>query len=147
MRGMDDSLTRIWNDLIARVGGPMSFRLALQPIMALVFAIHDGLKAAREGRPPYLWTVVTDPSWADRWALLREAWHAVAHVFLLAIVMDAIYQFIVRRWVYPGEALLVSFILAVVPYVLARGLANRLARWWWGPAGSPPRSVGPGGVA
>ena len=42
---------------------------------------------------------------------------------------------------------LVAFILAVVPYVLARGLVNRLVRWWSGPAGSPPRSVGPGGVA
>jgi hypothetical protein len=139
---MEDPLTRMWNDLVARIGGPMSFRLVLQPIMALIFAVHDGLKDAREGRPPYLWTVVTDPSSADRRTLLREAWRAVARVFLLAVVMDAIYQFIALRWFYPVEALIVSFILAVVPYMLIRGPVNRLARWRSGGAGSPPRSVG-----
>src|SRR5437773_3203730 len=32
-----DVLTRIWEDLISRIGGPMSLRLFLQPAMALFF--------------------------------------------------------------------------------------------------------------
>jgi hypothetical protein len=44
--------------------------------------------------------------------------------------MDAVYQFKVFRWVYPGEALLVALILAFVPYLLLRGAVNRLARLW-----------------
>jgi hypothetical protein len=107
--------------------------------MALFFGIRDGLRDARQGRPAYLWTVFTDPAY--RWALLREGWQAMARVFVIAMVMDAIYQILVLRWFYPGEAVIVAFVLAVVPYVLIRGPVNRLARLRSGRAGSPPRSV------
>lgn len=132
-------MARVWEDLIGRIGGPMSFRLVLQPAMAIFFAVRDGLQDARRGRPAYLWTLFTDP--AHRWALLREGWKAVARVLVLAVVMDAIYQLLVLRWFYPGEAVIVAFVLAVVPYVLIRGSVNRIARLRSGGAGSPPRSV------
>jgi len=49
-------------------------------------------------------------------------------VFILAIVLDVIYQLIKHRWtVYPGEAALVAIILAIVPYLLIRGPINRIA--------------------
>jgi hypothetical protein len=41
-----------------------------------------------------------------------------------------------------AEALIVAFVLAVVPCVLVRGLASRIARAWWGRAGALPRRVG-----
>jgi hypothetical protein len=47
---------------------------------------------------------------------------------VLAIVMDIIYQLIVRRWIYPGETLIVAVVLAVFPYLLLRGPINRLIR-------------------
>jgi hypothetical protein len=34
----------------------------------------------------------------------------------------------VGRFVYPGEAILVAIILAIVPYLMLRGVVNRLAR-------------------
>jgi hypothetical protein len=58
--------------------------------------------------------------------LLREGWKALANVFAVAVVIDVAYQLIVFRWVYPGEVLLVAFLLACVPYVLIRGPANRI---------------------
>ena len=51
---MDHLITRITEDMIARVTGPMKFRLFLQPAMATFFAIRDGLKDAREGNPALL---------------------------------------------------------------------------------------------
>jgi hypothetical protein len=134
---MDDLFTRIWTDLVGRVSGPLTFRLILQPTMALIFAIRDGMKDARENRPPYFRTIFHDP--AQRGLLLREGFKAVGRVFGLGIVMDVIYQLIVLRWVYPGEALLVALILAFLPYLLLRGPANRLARLWRrrDPAGAP----------
>jgi hypothetical protein len=42
--------------------------------------------------------------------------------------MDAIYQFLVLRWFYLGEALVTAFVVAVLPYFLVRGPAARLAR-------------------
>jgi hypothetical protein len=123
---MDDVLTRIWNDLVGRISGPMTFRLYLQPAMAIFFAIRDGLKDAREGRPYYFYSLFTDP--VNRSDRLREGFKAVARVFVLAIIMDLIYQLVVLRWFYPGEALIVAFILAFIPYLLIRGPVNRIAR-------------------
>ncbi len=35
----------------------MTFRFILQPVMAAIAALHDGIKDARLGRSPYFWTV------------------------------------------------------------------------------------------
>jgi len=59
--------------------------------------------------------------------MLRDGWKGVGKVFVLAILLDVIYQYIVQRFVYPGEAVLVAVILAIVPYLLFRGPINRLA--------------------
>jgi hypothetical protein len=123
---MDDLITRVTEDLIARVTGPMKFRLVLQPAMAIFFAIRGGLKDAREGRPPYFWAIFTDPG--ERRAMLKDGWKSVGKVFTLAVVLDVVYQIIVHRWVYPGETVLVAIILAIVPYLLVRGPVNRIAR-------------------
>jgi hypothetical protein len=126
MTAMEDLFARIWDDLISRISGPMTFRLYLQPTMAIFFAIRDGLKDAREGKPFYFYSLLHDPQ--NRWKRLREGFNAVARVFVFAIIMDMIYQLIVLRWFYPGEALIVAFILAFIPYLLVRGLVNRIAR-------------------
>jgi hypothetical protein len=124
---MEELFTRMWNDLTGRIGGPMSFRLLLQPAMAMIFAIRDGLKDAREGRPAYFYSLFTQPE--NRRRELREGFKAVSRVFGLAIVMDLIYQVIVFRWFYPLEALIVAFVLALLPYILLRGPVNRIARF------------------
>src|SRR4030095_16089228 len=138
---IDDLLTRVWHDLGSRFGGPMSFRLLLQPAMAIIFAIRDGMKDARAGKPYYFWSLFSDP--AHRGERLQEAWKAVARVFIFAIVMDAIYQYIVLRWFYPGEALIVAFLLAFLPYLFLRGLVNRIARPRYSSTAAPSR---PGGT-
>jgi hypothetical protein len=121
---MRDMLLRALLNVTDRVGGPMTFRIILQPLMASLLAFRAGWKDAQTGRPPYFWTILTDPS--QRTDLLREGWKSVARVFVLAIVMDVIYQLIVLRWIYPFELILVAILLAVVPYLLIRGPVNRL---------------------
>ena len=123
---MDEILTRIWENLIGRAEGPLTLRLLLQPAMSLFFGIRDGLKDARAGRPAYLWTIFTEP--AERGYLLHEGWKAMVKVFIMALAIDGIYQFMVFRWLYPGEALTTAFVLAFVPYLLIRGPVNRIAR-------------------
>jgi len=61
---------RIWQNLLDRPSGPMTFRFVLQPIMATTAALVDGVKDARCGRNPYLWTVLTNP--AKRGSRLHE---------------------------------------------------------------------------
>jgi hypothetical protein len=123
---MEDLLIRIFENLIDRVSGPMKFRLILQPLMATIFAIRSGFKDAKEGRPAYFWALFTDSS--HRRDMLRDGWKSVGKVFVIAIIIDVVYQLIVFRWVYPVEALLVAAILAFIPYLLIRGPVNRIAR-------------------
>ena len=132
---MEELIARGWDGLAARIGGPMTFRLILQPLMAALLALRAGLKDAREGRPAYLWTVLTDPG--QRAELLHEGWKSIARVFFLAVIMDLIYQWIMQHWIYPLETLVVAILLAVVPYVLLRGPVNRIAR-------GRPRASAPG---
>ena len=123
---MRDMFIRALMNVTDRVGGPMTFRIILQPLMAALLAFRAGLKDAQHGRPPYFWTILTDPG--QRADLVREGWKSVARVFVLAIVMDVIYQLIVFGWIYPLELILVAILLAVVPYLLIRGPVNRLVR-------------------
>jgi hypothetical protein len=53
-------------------------------------------------------------------------------VLVLGVVMDVIYQFMVFRWVYPVELVIVVLALAFLPYLLLRGPINRLTRRWVG---------------
>ena len=131
MSEIQEILTRFWDQLIAQPSGPLAFRLILQPAMATILAFRDGLKDARAGRPLFTWTMLTDP--AQRAGHLREGLKRVSRVIIFALVMDAIYQFLVLRWFYPVEALVTVLVVAVLPYLLIRGPAARLARHWHRP--------------
>jgi len=120
-------VSRLWADLIARPGGPLEFRFLLQPLVAAVLAVRDGMSDARAWRSPYFWTLVHDP--VHRRERLREGVKATVRVVLLGVAIDAIYQFQVHGTVYPGEALGIALLLGFVPYLLIRGPADRIARW------------------
>jgi Histidine kinase len=92
----------------------------------VIFAIRDGLKDEKVGLPPYFYALFYDAQ--HRRAMLQEGWHSIAKVFTLAILLDAVFQLIVFRWIYPFEDVLVAFLLALVPYTLIRGPVNRIAR-------------------
>lgn len=124
---------RLWTNLIARLDGPLTFRLILQPTVAAVLAFRAGRKDAQEGRVPYGWAIFSDQ--ANRRDLLREGWKDVAKVFVIAVIIDLVYQIIELRWFYPEEAVIVAAILALLPYLLLRGPANRIARHWQRSAG------------
>ena len=117
---------RLWQDIFDRPGGPMSFRFVLQPIMVAIAAFHDGAKDARLGREPYMTRLLSGSG--DRTDLLKEAVISTGRILLLGLVMDGIYQFTVLKTFYPGEMVIITLALALVPYLLLRGLFSRLAR-------------------
>ena len=123
---MDDFWTRLVHDMAARVTGPMKLRLLLQPLVASIFAIRSGLADARAGKPAYFWALFTDP--AHRIDMLADGWKSVGKVFVLALILDVVYQLIATRFVYPGEAIVTALLLAIVPYLILRGLVTRLGR-------------------
>ena len=121
-----DVLMRTWADITSGKSAPLAFRFVLQPAIAAFFAIRAGREDAREGRPLFFWALITDP--IGRRGRIGEGWKHIGKVFILAIVMDCIYQFVVLRWIYPGEALMVATVLAVLPYLVFRGVVNRVLR-------------------
>ena len=46
---------------------------------------------------------------------------------LVSAVLDAIYQLIAHRFIYPLELLFTATLLALVPYLILRGPVNRIA--------------------
>lgn len=119
---------RIFTSIAERPGGPMTFRFILQPMMAALLAAFDGVRDARSGEPPYFWSLVTGS--APRAGQLSDGVIATSRVILLGLVMDVIYQLVEFRTFYPGEAAIISVLLAFVPYLLLRGPFERLARAW-----------------
>jgi hypothetical protein len=126
-----DQLARVWQNLVDRPGGPMVFRYFLQPTMASVAAILSGIKDARLGRTPFLHAVLTNP--AERAGRLDEAIVDTSRLLLLGLIIDSVYQFVEFDSFHPGEAVIITLLLAFLPYLLLRGLVARVARRWIGP--------------
>jgi hypothetical protein len=124
---MLEALARGWENLVGRWEGPMFFRILIQPGVAIIFAIRAGLRDARQGKPSILWAVLSDPG--SRQERLRQVWKDVGTVFIVALVLDSIYQVIVHAGVFTLELLITATVLALVPYVISRVFVTLIARW------------------
>jgi hypothetical protein len=122
-------VTRFWDELIARPAGPLGFRFVLQPVMACLLAVRDGIRDARTDRSPYFWTVLTDPS--RRQKRIIEGIRAVARVLILGAVIDVIYQLIALHGIHPLQTVVIAVVLAFIPYMIVRGPANRVAKYYF----------------
>lgn len=123
-----DVESRLWRNIADRPGGPMTFRFVLQPTMAALAALHDGIADARAGRTPYLWALITGSH--HRVERLQEGLISTARILLLGLGMDAVYQATVLKTFFPGEMVVIAVLLAFVPYLVLRGPIARVARWW-----------------
>jgi hypothetical protein len=123
---MEELLKQFWPDLVGRVHGPFTFRLVLQPLSAILIACRAGLRDARSGRPAYGWAILTNA--ADRKDLLKDGWRELTRVFLIAVIVDLIYEIIVFHEIHPVQSVIVAAVLALLPYPLFRGVVNRIVR-------------------
>jgi hypothetical protein len=117
-------LSRGLQQLIGRADGPLHFRLVVMPAVVTLLGIRAGRRDGRTGRRAFLWLTDT----AERRALLRSATSDIGRVFIVAVVLDTVYQLYVLRAFYPLQLLIVAISCAVVPYVLSRALATRVTR-------------------
>ncbi len=123
---MDHMWTRVASQLLARVSGPLKFRLILQPTMASFLAIRSGLADARVGKPPYFWALFWDHGQRSR--MIKDGWKSIREGVHSRGAARRCVQIIVLRFIYPGEAVIVAFLLAIVPYLILRGPVTHLAR-------------------
>jgi hypothetical protein len=124
---MHEIFARGWGDLLARLDGPMHFRLIVQPIVAAILGARAGLRDARAGHSPFLQTILRCPE--RRGERVKSAMRDVAGVTIVAAVLDAAYQVVVSGGIFLLELVITVAVLALVPYVLVRGPVARIAAW------------------
>ena len=103
----------------------MYFRLFLQPLIAFIFGIRAGFRDVREHKPPFFWSQAFIPTNRDN--LRQQAWKDIGRLLIAAIILDLIYEVMALHMVYPGESVVVAFLLAVVPYMVVRSGVTRIA--------------------
>jgi hypothetical protein len=124
-----EELGRVWRNIVARPGGPMTFRFVLQPVMAGVAALRAGVADARLGRTPYLSAILFGAE--RRGSRLWEGIVSTARILILGVVMDVVYQLaFLGGEFFPAEAAIIAVLLAFVPYALLRDPIGRVA-WHW----------------
>jgi hypothetical protein len=123
-----EQLGRLWRNVADRPSGPMTFRFILQPTMAGLVALRDGVNDARFGRSPYLFSIVRGIE--ERGPRLWEGIVSTARILILGVVMDLVCQVTFLDTFHPAESVVVAILLAFVPYALLRGPIARVARHW-----------------
>jgi len=113
--------------VLAPADAPFSLRFLLQPLLAILLGTRDGLRDAREGRAPYVWSLVLGR--VPRRELFREALGAVAVPLCVAVLLDLLVQVLVMPPAHLGRAVGVGGVLVALPYMLTRGSACRVRTW------------------
>jgi hypothetical protein len=113
-------------DLPKRLTGHGRFRFVLQPLVASILGIRNGIADARAGRPRYILGLAIDRE--HRRELAREALRTIVNLLLMGILLDSAFQWMILGLSYPGPALVVGPVLITTPYAIARVLANRATR-------------------
>jgi hypothetical protein len=139
----NDELSRLWRNVVARPGGPMTFRFVVQPAMAVAAAWRDAVDDVRLDRRPYLSAIVFSKE--NRGARLWEGILSTARILILGVLMDVAYQLAFLDTFHPAESAFVAILLAFLPYLLLRGPLARIARLWMARKGPASEANFPGG--
>ena len=110
--------------MFERLTGPLNLRLVLQPCIAAIFGYLDGSKDAKAGAPPYFWSVTNVPQ-EERRALIKHGWARIGKVFIIAFVLDCVFQYLTTGNIAIIGSILIAMILAILPYLFLRGAVNR----------------------
>jgi hypothetical protein len=115
-----------WEGLVRDLSGKGQFRLILQPTMALLLGLRLGIADAKEGKAPFLFRLFTTRH--GRWGLFKQSLSDAALPLILALVMDGILQYLTLNHFRPVQAVVVGTVLVWLPFVMTRGLTNRIWR-------------------
>jgi hypothetical protein len=113
----------------ARMTGPGKGRFVLQPVVAIALGIRDGIADAKQDKPPYFIRVLFKSE--HKLSVLKTGLKSVVKPLTIGIVLDMILQWVIFRGVFLVPAVIAGTILVALPYAIARGLSNRIARRWY----------------
>jgi hypothetical protein len=93
--------------------------------MALVLSTLDGVRDAKAGRHLYLLSLIREP--ANRTKYIKEGWRSIGKVFIIAVILDLVFQLVYMSQLNLLGSLITGLILALLPYLLLRGPVNYIA--------------------
>ncbi len=111
--------------LRARLSGPFHLRFIVQPLVAIVLGIRDGLRDARTEQPPYVIAILYDHE--HRGELLAGSIRNLIKPMVVGVLVDLVFQYAAFGRVRLLPALIVGSLVLGLPYVAARGFTNRIA--------------------
>jgi hypothetical protein len=106
----------------ARLAGPFSFRFVLQPIVAIVLGVRDGIRDGRQGRPSFLLDFCRNPQ--RRKPHLQQVSRRLLLPLTVAIVLDGFVQFLLFGWIRVSGAVTAGPVLMGLPYIIARAVTS-----------------------
>ena len=112
--------------ILELIAGPGTFRFVIQPVLAILLGVRDGRNDAKSGTPPFLQTLLFDSG--KRAEALKGGLHAIALPLILAVALDSIFQIYIFGVWRLQWALVVGVGLVGIPYILSRGITNRIIR-------------------
>jgi hypothetical protein len=107
--------------------GPGSLRVFIQPAIALLLGVRDGINDWALGRGPYLITIFRQRKRGT--VLLRQGLRAIALPLCIAVAASLLFQYLIRARMRFVPALLYAILFVAIPYMLARAVANRVERF------------------
>ena len=107
--------------------GKGQIRLIVQPIMAMLLGVRVGVRDAKLGKAPFFLRLVRSKEERHR-DVFRESLRDGALPICVAVIVDGILQRLTLGYIRPVAALVVGALLAWVPFVVVRALANRAWR-------------------
>ena len=110
--------------ILELIAGPGTFRFVIQPVLAILLGVRDGRNDAKSGTPPFLHTLLFDSG--KRREALKGGLQAIALPLSLAVALDSILQIYIFGVWRLQWALIVGVCLVGIPYILARGITNRI---------------------
>jgi hypothetical protein len=109
-----------------RFTGPLHLRVILQPLVAIILGIKYGRSDFKKDHPPFFLDIISDK--LNRNQKLKMAYRSILTPFLIGVVVDAIFQYIVFHKIHLYGTLLAGIVLIAIPYTLSRGFTNRILK-------------------
>jgi hypothetical protein len=105
-------------------GGKFQIRLILQPVLAMLLGLRFGVRDAKQGKPPFFGALVGDKQ--DRGHLFKQSLRDAVIPLCIAFIIDSILQYMINHHVRPLASVIVGGLLVYLPFLIVRGLANRI---------------------
>lgn len=113
-------------EMFPRLTGPLGFRFIVQPLAAAFLGMRDGRRDNRSGEAPYFLDLLIHPH--NRRRKLNSGIAALLVPITIGIVLDLVAQQLIFEQIRVFQAVVVGTFLIGLPYVVVRGLANRMIK-------------------